>query len=469
MKKRTMIWKKTAAVVLCMVMLFRTVGVQADVDVSSKLSAGLQERLEGKEEEYLCRIWLHLDNPITDKMIEQMLLDEYGIVYPPTSGGSEYIDYCIMKHREIVNREYSAFINGFIDKYVNPDRKILYKGTSATMILEATKEEIETYAKLQEVTDMILYNEGMSNLYPVDDKETPPEFVAALKEDYLSLLNSSSVWLEDIVFKYYGAYEKCHVVWMHCLGWADTMDERKIRIGDYSFVFGSGSASERFYAYADHTFIPVKTAYTKGLLSDKEVEALAQRYGHTEYHSWNYVDVQESDWFYSGARFCVQNGIMVGVDHQHFEPNRSITRAEFIAALYRLAGRPGYEEKHSFKDIPKDSYYASAVSWGAENKIIYGTSETTFAPDALITREEIACFVARYVQMVDPEFLNDGLIVELAYYDFDAVSEFAKESVNLIRHEGLMMGNANGMFYPQKEATRAEAATVFKNLLSQIV
>ncbi len=181
-----------------------------------------------------------------------------------------------------------------------------------------------------------------------------------------------------------------------------------------------------------------------------------------------YEDVKKSDWFYECVDFCAQKGIMIGMNEQCFAPERTITRAEFITALYRLAGKPEIETKNKFADVPEESYYANAVLWGYEAKVVFGTSETTFSPEQFITREEIACMLARYAQSIDAKFLNDGLIVELAILDENSVSDYAKESVSIMLHEGLMIGKQNGMFCPQDSAVRAEAAMVFMRLQKQL-
>ena len=69
----------------------------------------------------------------------------------------------------------------------------------------------------------------------------------------------------------------------------------------------------------------------------------------------------------------------------------------FVTVLYRTEGEP-YAENSSFVDVASDSYYANAVSWAEENKIVSGVSDTEFAPDMSITREQMAAIVYRYAE-----------------------------------------------------------------------
>lgn len=184
--------------------------------------------------------------------------------------------------------------------------------------------------------------------------------------------------------------------------------------------------------------------------------------------SKRFSDVTSDSWYNECVYYCADNGIMVGVSDDAFEPDRTITRAEFVSALYRLAGSKEMVQENHFMDVPSESYYAEAVLWGVENKIVYGMTENTFAPDEEITREDIACLIARYVTVIQADFLENGLIKEIAFSDAAEVSVYAKESVSLVSKHSLMSGNVDGTFKPQDKATRAEVASVFMQLQNQL-
>lgn len=461
------ICKRIAALLLGIVMLSNVLLVNAAEQYSDKIDADLQEVMEKAAEEELIEIWLWLDDPITDKMIEQMLLEERNITKPGEGATLKQVDEYIMARREIVKREHSAIVDQFLEDYVNEERKILYSGSyTTTIILEATKAEIVAYAELEEVNGISFYEDFPLESFEPEGSELEDERKHAICEDYLLYLNSSYWTLDDIIIEYYGTYSGCEIVWMSCKDLADTEDMAYLPIGNYMFVWGSGSAVERFYVYKEHEFIPVRNAYEQGLITDDDVEELAKKFDKRAYRiKWTFEDVQVDDWFCEGVHFCAQNGIMIGVDDEHFEPGRTITRAEFVAALYRLAGKPEVTKDNTFTDVPKGSYYEDAVSWCTEKKIVFGTTKETFSPNLPITREEIACLAARYAKFVGAKFLYDDYVAELGYRDYDKVSAYAKESVDIVRREALMVGDHNGMFNPQNPATRAEVALIFKKLV----
>lgn len=314
---------------------------------------------------------------------------------------------------------------------------------------------------------------------------------------------------EDIlILDYYGTYSGYTIVQIFFKNVQMVFDEAAVRIGAYEFIFNS-STSPYFLAYKDGKMLKVKDAYEQGLLTEEDIIQLAVFRDEIispdkcVNHEIMYVDeiyptnlsqgyigrmkcekcytlLQEGWWVptVSHTRFddvrnawccesvdyCDIHGIMVGMNETQFKPNYQITRGEFITALHRLAGSPTAVQTGSFTDVAEDSYYAKAVAWGVEKGIVYGTTETTYSPDSWITREDIACLIARYAKAVKADFLYDDEIYPLPDINIEGMSEYALESYHIVASEGIMIGNANGMFYPQYPITRAETATVFMNL-----
>ena len=111
-----------------------------------------------------------------------------------------------------------------------------------------------------------------------------------------------------------------------------------------------------------------------------------------------YTDVTGSDWFYDGVQYVSNQGIMNGVGDNLFAPNNETTRAQLVTMLLPPGGpaRPGGQPGLSFSDVAADSWYGSAVYWAREHGIVTGVSDTTFAPDKVLTREQMAAILYRY-------------------------------------------------------------------------
>ena len=90
-----------------------------------------------------------------------------------------------------------------------------------------------------------------------------------------------------------------------------------------------------------------------------------------------FTDVRESDWFYEDVAFAYENGLFAGTSDTTFSPNASMTRAMLVTVLYRLEGQPAVNGRSGFSDVQYNGYYEDAVTWAADNGIVNGTSITT--------------------------------------------------------------------------------------------
>ena len=111
-----------------------------------------------------------------------------------------------------------------------------------------------------------------------------------------------------------------------------------------------------------------------------------------------FTDVHETDWFYNDVLFVYEEGLFAGTSDTTFSPNAAMTRAMLVTVLYRLEGEPAVSGRSGFSDVTFNSYYEDAVTWAADNGIVNGTSITTFSPNANVTREQMAAILYRYAQ-----------------------------------------------------------------------
>lgn len=193
--------------------------------------------------------------------------------------------------------------------------------------------------------------------------------------------------------------------------------------------------------------------YIKGLgLTDEEIAKLRTNLaGKSQFH-----DVTENDWFYDYVVELTARGVVNGVSPTEFEPNENLTRAHLVTMVYRLAGEPTVEATTSkFTDVKENSYYFKATVWAEQNGIINGTSETTFEPDAFVTREQMVTILYRFSG--DKGSYEDKLD---GYKDAADIYHYAKNAVGWATEKGVVAGYPDGTFQPKGNATRAEAAKV---------
>ena len=178
-----------------------------------------------------------------------------------------------------------------------------------------------------------------------------------------------------------------------------------------------------------------------------------------------FSDVKKTDWYFDSVCYAEQNRLFLGVSDTEFAPNELLTRAMFITILYRADGRPQTNNMLKFDDVAEDAYYADAVCWASENGIITGVSETKFAPDQNMTREEIAAVMSRYGDYKGIHTTSQGDLTVFA--DAGAVSDWARESVAWAVGYGLLSGKENNLLDPKGDTTRAEAAAILNRFLEQ--
>ena len=120
-----------------------------------------------------------------------------------------------------------------------------------------------------------------------------------------------------------------------------------------------------------------------------------------------------------------------------------------------------------YVDVPATAWYAPYVEYATVNKLMSGTGNGRFEPNAPITREQMASIVARYVQSTGATLPT--IADPVVFKDMDAVSGWALEGVELMRMTGIISGDEKGYFNPLGQATRAQAATVFTQLREAIL
>ena len=107
-----------------------------------------------------------------------------------------------------------------------------------------------------------------------------------------------------------------------------------------------------------------------------------------------FTDVAESDYYYDAVLWAVENGVTNGTSDTSFSPNAPVSRAQSVTFQWRAAGSPE-ASGDSFADVADDAYYADAVLWAVENEITNGMSETSFGPDVTVSRAQAVTFLYR--------------------------------------------------------------------------
>lgn len=239
-------------------------------------------------------------------------------------------------------------------------------------------------------------------------------------------------------------------VWYH-----DNGDEESSAL---SFVeqrfFYSNEGNENCYDY-------LQNAQSEGTYTMYQYKKLSENTPYTLTYDEMFCDVNATDWFAPAVEYAYTNGLMKGTAPARFEPNGTLTRAQIAQILYSKNGQPQVTGTTPFTDVAQGDWFYNAVCWAYENQVVNGTSETTYEPNAPVTREQLAKML--YAVAGSPEVAEGSLD---SFVDASSVSDWAQTAMLWANQNKIINGSKdNGILRlnPQNGATRAEAATMMKS------
>lgn len=236
------------------------------------------------------------------------------------------------------------------------------------------------------------------------------------------------------------------------------------------------AGGDTYYAFTTSanivdTGIPMDEALMSYITEELDGVITAEKYGEPQgritvkaAETGVFTDVASTAWYYEAVMTAYENEIMNGVTDTTFEPLTAMNRAMLVTMLYRMEGSPAVEGNVSeiFTDCKDGSYYANAVLWAYENKIVSGRGETSFEPLATMTRQEMAVILYNYSVFKGAAEVTEP---ELAYADAESVASWALAAVDYCTDAKLMNGVTDTTFDPTGSANRAMGATVMVRIL----
>ncbi len=175
-----------------------------------------------------------------------------------------------------------------------------------------------------------------------------------------------------------------------------------------------------------------------------------------------FYDISSRDWFLDDAIESAARGMVAGTTPITFDPNLTMTRGQAVAILARMEQADTDSAPVSpFTDVKQSEYYASAINWAYANQVVMGTSETTFEPNASITRQELVAIVIRYLTEVRKLTLDAA---ELSFTDQASIEVYARDPIEKAVAIGLVYGYPDGSFQPKNRLPRCEGVSILVRL-----
>lgn len=172
-----------------------------------------------------------------------------------------------------------------------------------------------------------------------------------------------------------------------------------------------------------------------------------------------FIDVPIGHWANDYITYLADNGIVNGVGDSSYAPGGTVTRATFVTILGRL-NKIDISQYLStdFNDVDIDTWYGPYIAWASQNGIVSGYGNGKFGPADNISREQMAVLIMRYA---DYAKVNLPPVTQAEeFQDQDIISEYAGEAVKLAQTSGIINGKPGGIFDPKGTAARADISAV---------
>ncbi|MFX3636769.1 MAG: S-layer homology domain-containing protein [Candidatus Pristimantibacillus sp.] len=169
-------------------------------------------------------------------------------------------------------------------------------------------------------------------------------------------------------------------------------------------------------------------------------------------------------WYADAVAYTANHDLMSGTSETTFSPNASISRAMVATVLWRMDGSRSVNDAISFEDVAPGTWYSDAIRWASSAEILEGYNSQTFGTHDPVTREQIAALVFRY------EMYKNGIPTfneTLGFSDSNQVGDWATDAVAWVKQNHFINGKPGNLFDPKGTTTRADFATVLMNLRSR--
>jgi hypothetical protein len=182
----------------------------------------------------------------------------------------------------------------------------------------------------------------------------------------------------------------------------------------------------------------------------------------------DFADIQ-GHWAENAAMELISAGIVNGIQTADGSivvmPESSVTRAQFIRMMAALSqdAIPAPSNISPATDISAAAWYSPYFRWAANTGLIAGYEDGTMRPDALISRQEMAVILARYMELkaINTPSINTSITKLL---DEDSIAPWAFQSFLIMRRLNIINGDQFGYGNPTANASRAESMTMIWNL-----
>ena len=187
------------------------------------------------------------------------------------------------------------------------------------------------------------------------------------------------------------------------------------------------------------------------------------------YNEKDFEDIKDkSAEMQNAIKTLAAKGIINGTSETTFSPDASISRAEIAALIVRTLSKLDPNEDGGFVDVTKDNWFFGVAGSSRKHGIINGYEDNTFRGNNVILKEQIIAVTARVLRNEMNYKTPENVSEYLTYTDAESLPGWAKEDIALAEMANIVLQRVDGQFVPQDEMTRGDAAIILMRLFNKI-
>ena len=188
-----------------------------------------------------------------------------------------------------------------------------------------------------------------------------------------------------------------------------------------------------------------------------------------KYNVVNFSDLAATEWARTEIEAMAAKGIIQGMGDNMYAPKSQLTRAQFATMIVNAFKLQNTTVQNVFTDVKDTDWFYSAVLSAYASGIIKGVTDTTFNPNANISRQDMAVMISRALVLLnDADETKDRSASITIYTDKTDITGYAVKGFEMTTYYGIMIGDTNNKLNPKGNATRAEAAIVLYRLFNTV-
>jgi hypothetical protein len=219
--------------------------------------------------------------------------------------------------------------------------------------------------------------------------------------------------------------------------------------------FGDGETSTE--QHPTHTYqTPGFYTVTLTLINDCGFDILTR----PNYITVQFLDVGPIQWCYPEIMACVSAGIVAGYPNGTYQPGWPVSRGQMAVYVSRsLAGGddsvPEGPLEATFSDVPTDHWAYRHIEYCAAQGVVEGYDPVTYAPDAIVTRDQMAVFIARAKGWIS---IGDDMATAPDLFPDVPAGFWAGSAIQACVESAVVHGYDDGHYRPGCDVTRDQMA-----------